>query len=329
MRRDKQAREREERKRKEREGRGGNPRPTNRTPKKPVPKQPDAGVPKQPDAGVPKQPDAGVPKQPDAEVEAKETLKDKLTREREERKLELELKNFAARSERGGNPRSTNPARAQELQSRIVALQPVVAPPPVNNRLPAPAIETSPRLLPFDVHSIALNAGVWQCKVRRGKVPVVDPTLGVVAISYLTAPVDDTVVFDVSANHTLYCRVETNGQDLPTAATIVSLAEVPVTVHAQPEQPDGEGFAFPEVLGDYWYKLADFEMVNDQLVIRDVYQVGGPLNHRPGRHGLSGTLTLQDCAGAIGAFLNFTQGQMTSIIENQIFEAEACAGGTS
>jgi len=129
---------------------------------------------------------------------------------------------------------------------------------------------------------------------------------------------------------TIYCRVATDGNDLVTSATIVSKSYTPFSTHAQPAKYDIDGvLATAAVNGDYYYPLLDFES-NAPLRIKNVYHYGTMLIHRPGRTGATGHLHLLDCSRASIAFLDFKQGQFTSIITPDGHqEVEAGCDGTS
>ncbi len=138
-------------------------------------------------------------------------------------------------------------------------------------------------VLPYEVHSIRDDESTWKCKVKAGYVQSSDPSYGadpVMVESTLTS--DDAVELTVSASHVIYCHSTTDENDLPTEHEIVSLTGTPPAAHAQPGDTVGGGAS--GAVGEYYHKIADFEIVDDVLKVRKVYHIGGSIFHRPGRN---------------------------------------------
>lgn len=123
----------------------------------------------------------------------------------------------------------------------------------------------------FEVYDVHPVAGGWKAKVRTGYVTSFDPTA---SSEVLIVPTNADADITVSSSSVLYCKVTTNKQDKPTSAEILTVSG-PTNTHAKPD-PSGED-------GTYYYKLADFETVDDKVVVKNQYHVG-LITHRPARN---------------------------------------------
>lgn len=126
----------------------------------------------------------------------------------------------------------------------------------------------------FEVHDLWLDGSDWKCRVKAGYVVAIDPEPGTVMAPIAVTPAD-TTEHTVSASTKLWCKVTTAKDDLPTAGEII-VSAAPTDAHAQPE-PGGQ-------VGSYHYLIAEFETVDDVLVVKNQFHKGGPIIHRPGRN---------------------------------------------
>jgi hypothetical protein len=125
----------------------------------------------------------------------------------------------------------------------------------------------------FQVNGIYNDSGTWKCRVKQGQVLTINPEPGTVS-AYLPTTPADTTEFTITAGTVLYCEVTTDKQDLATAAAIVNSLGTPA--HAQPD-PGGQ-------TGLYYYKIADFQTVAGEVVLKTQFHQGGPIIHRPARN---------------------------------------------
>ena len=127
-------------------------------------------------------------------------------------------------------------------------------------------------VIPFQIYDLRSVSGTWKAKVKKGFVQSFDPTSGT---EVMITPTNVDADITVTSSSQLYCKVLTNKQDKPTSAEILTISS-PVNVHAQSD-PSGAD-------GTYYYKIADFQTVGDEVAVKDVFHAGGCIIHRPGRN---------------------------------------------
>jgi hypothetical protein len=135
--------------------------------------------------------------------------------------------------------------------------------------------------LGFQVLEIYKDGADWKAKIGTGLVvgrnskPSASPVMATVTVAETTVT--------VTAADAVYARVITNVWDLPTSASVVAASSEPTSVHAQPPGSSATG--------DYHYRVADFEMVGDELRLKNQYHVG-ILLHVPARNGRNLKMTV-------------------------------------
>lgn len=147
----------------------------------------------------------------------------------------------------------------------------------------------------------------WHVRVEGGWVLCLLPEPGA------ADPMDYTEVaaeadLTIASGDTVYCRVITDKNDVPTSALLDVLSTVPTTIHAQPD-PGGN-------TGNYYYRLGTFGTVGGAVVLTTHYHRGGPIIHRPSRNNRNLKITIKHFIEDTGAlvpngsdtFLFFRQG---------------------
>ena len=187
----------------------------------------------------------------------------------------------------------------------------------------------------FHVYDIQEIAGVFSCLVKIGRVQGRNPTLAANAIPVGVLPTISgtamaTTRITIEAAKSLYCRVATGADDIPTSATIVSETPTPSSTHAQPAQHNLDGAqSVSPVTGIYYYRIANFVVdATGRMVVSEQFQSGGPIIHAPGRNGHATTLHFYDCDGNNVARIVSNQGLVETNLGHQDIQS-GCQDGTS
>ena len=187
----------------------------------------------------------------------------------------------------------------------------------------------------FHIYSIKNISGVHTCLVKIGRVQGRNPALAGNAIPNGVLPTVEgtsmvTTRRTIEAAKTVYCRVVTGADDIPTSATIVSETPTPSSTHAQPAQHNLDGAqSVSPVTGIYYYRIANFVTgASGRLKVSEQFQSGGPIIHAPGRNGHATTLHFYDCDGNNVARIVSNQGLVETNLGHQDIQS-GCQDGTS
>jgi hypothetical protein len=177
---------------------------------------------------------------------------------------------------------------ANRVREAIVAL--------ANRRDPMPKAQTVfAKKSPFQVYGIKYDTPTetWKANVWPGHVLKIDPKYGVdEPIKYWLAPEFDTppgepFEFTVSEDLAIYAAVSTTNKDIVLSVEITSMEDGDAeTEHHEPPPSAAENGESPPPPRDgiYYYKIADFRMEGENLVVDKQYHLGGPILHRPALH---------------------------------------------
>jgi hypothetical protein len=147
----------------------------------------------------------------------------------------------------------------------------------------------------FQVYGIKYDTPTetWKANVWPGHVLNIDPKYGVdEPIKYWLAPEFDTppgepFEFTVSEDLAIYAAVSTTNKDIVLSVEITSMEDGDAeTEHHEPPPSAAENGESPPPPRDgiYYYKIADFRMEGENLVVDKQYHLGGPILHRPALH---------------------------------------------
>ena len=124
----------------------------------------------------------------------------------------------------------------------------------------------------------ALDGSTWKATVRMGYVSFLNPKSDADPVLKYWIPdgldADPAPTYTVEDGDAIFCRVVTDNKGVPTAVTIEVNDPDTATVHYQPPPED----PVASVAGNYYYKLAEFELVGSKLVVIP-FQSGGPIAH--------------------------------------------------
>lgn len=147
-----------------------------------------------------------------------------------------------------------------------------------------------PKPIAWEVYDLQKDGETWKCRVKPGHVLCIDPKSNAeIPMRYWkpsTLEADPLTWFTVSAEKTIYCRVNTSNKDIPNAVDIEVLEEDPEVLHSQPPPSAADNGESPPPPQDgvYYYKIADFEVhpdYPDAIRVKDQYQIGNAIEHRP------------------------------------------------
>ena len=127
--------------------------------------------------------------------------------------------------------------------------------------------------------SVKKEDSTWKASVTLGYLLFINPKNDADPVSKYWTPEtlddDPAPTFTVDDGEALYIKVITDLNGIPTAVTVESAPNDQATIHYQPPPDDPDAVS---IAGEYYYKLAEFSIVDEAMKVKQ-FQHGGPILH--------------------------------------------------